>query len=339
MRIFITGGSGLIGRAVAARLLDSGHEVHLTDLAPETDAPHTTYARCDIMDFDALCEQMRGCDAVVHMAALKNPLFGPGQDIFRINAAGTYNVFEAAAKSGIRRVIQASSINAIGCAWNIVEFTPAYLPVDEAHPVSTTDPYSFSKQTIEEIGTYYWRRDGISSIAMRLPGIYRAGVRQTSESIERRRSMRELLDTLAALPEAEQQHQLAAVREQCLAFRAKRPLEYPEGSWKIPPVDGIDPRLSQMYTFDRYNLWASLEERDVAIAVEQSLTADFEGSHALFVNDTHNSLDYDSPTLARLFYPGVPQNLTGSESLVSVSRARELIGFEPRYSVHEKFVT
>src|SRR5690242_12278797 len=113
MRIFITGGAGLIGKAAAARLLETGHEVHLTDLAAETDAPHTTYAACDIMDFNAVQKQMRGCDAVVHMAALRSPMFGPGQDVYRINTVGTFNVFEAAAKHGIKRVVQASSINAI----------------------------------------------------------------------------------------------------------------------------------------------------------------------------------------------------------------------------------
>ncbi|MGO8126710.1 NAD-dependent epimerase/dehydratase family protein, partial [Rhizobium ruizarguesonis] len=66
---------------------------------------------------------------------------------------------------------QASSINALGCAYNITDFSPQYFPIDEAHPSYTTDPYSFSKQTVEEIGEYYWRRDGISSVALRFPWV------------------------------------------------------------------------------------------------------------------------------------------------------------------------
>jgi UDP-glucose 4-epimerase len=171
MRVLITGGAGLIGRAVAAHLTARGGDVHLIDILPEVDIPNVTYAPCDIMDFNGLREQVRGCDAVVHMAALKNPFFGEAQDVYRINVAGTFNLFEACAREGIRRVVQASSINAIGCMWGTGDFNPQYLPVDEDHPSVTSDSYSFSKRQIEDIGDFYWRRDGISSVALRFPGV------------------------------------------------------------------------------------------------------------------------------------------------------------------------
>ena len=47
-----------------------------------------------------------------------------------------------------------------------------YFPIDEQHPTFTTDSYSFSKQVMEEIGAYFWRREGISSVLLRLPGVY-----------------------------------------------------------------------------------------------------------------------------------------------------------------------
>jgi nucleoside-diphosphate-sugar epimerase len=340
MRVFITGGAGLIGREAASLLLESGHEVVLTDLVTETDAPHTTYAQCDIMDYDAVREHIRGCDAVVHMGALRSPTLAPGQDVFRINTVGTFNVFEAAAQEGIKRIVQASSINAIGCAWNTGDFAPEYLPMDEDHPISTTDPYSFSKQQIEEMGAYFWRRDGISSIALRYPGIYR---REPGGSIpyqERREKMHVFLDTFLALPENERQRQLAQAREHCIAFRAARSLEYPVPKWNTPPPDGMEPMLWHSYTFDRYNLWASLDVRDAARAIEKSLTADFEGSHSLFVSNTQNFIDYPSRKLAEIYFPDVTkwkQEVVGSESLVNVGRARELIGFEPQYDLSENY--
>ncbi|HLA45170.1 MAG TPA: NAD(P)-dependent oxidoreductase, partial [Aggregatilineales bacterium] len=291
---------------------------------------------CDILDFDAVREQMRGCDAVVHMAALRSPYHAPGQDVFRINTAGTFNVYEAAAREGIRRVVQASSINAIGCAWNLTDFTPRYLPVDEDHPRITNDPYSFSKQVVEDIGEYYWRREGISGVAFRFPGVYKPDYHKSSQYYERRDSMKKLLDDFISQPEAEQQRQLAELKKRTLAYRAERPLEYPKG-WP-PPANTADiqERLFRVYAFDRYNLWTFIDVRDAAQSVEKALTADYEGSHNLFVNDHHNSIDYDSRTLARLFFPEVTewkQNVTGSESLVSIQRARELIGFEPVYSM------
>ncbi|MEO8606544.1 MAG: NAD(P)-dependent oxidoreductase [Chloroflexota bacterium] len=339
MRVLITGAAGLIGSEVATHLQAKGFEVHLIDSAPSTDSSSVPYVVCDIMDFDSLSAQMQGCDAVVHMAALRSPRNGPSQDVFRINTAGTFNVFEAAAKAGIRRVVQASSINALGCAWNITDFSPQYLPVDEDHPLTTNDPYSFSKQMIEEIGAYYWRREGISSIALRLPGIYRAELLNTSQHLEHRKKMSQFLDDLAQSPLDEQNRFLAQAREVCLKFRAARRLEYPSES-ATPAPEGISPLLWQAYTFDRFNLWASLDVRDAAAAIEKSLTADFEGSHSLFVSDTRNSLGYDSHALARMFFPEVTQwkqAVSGSESLVNVNRARELIGFEPSYTLSEVY--
>jgi nucleoside-diphosphate-sugar epimerase len=303
---------------------------------PQTDVPHSTYTVCDIMDFNAVREQIRGCDAIVHMAALRSPLVGPGHDVFHINTAGTFNIFEAAAKEGIKRIVQASSINAIGCAWNTTDFTPQYLPIDEDHPLLTTDPYSLSKQHIEQIGTYFWRRDGISSVALRFPGVYRVSQRQNSGWIERRQAMRAFLDEFVMLPEAERERQMVQVRERCLAYRAERRLEYPQDKWTTPVVEGVSEHLVFAYMIDRFNLWASLDERDAALSVEKSLTAPLEGSHNLFVNDRHNTLGYDAQTLAQLFFPEVTERthpLTGSESLVSVDRARDLIGFEPQYSL------
>jgi hypothetical protein len=136
------------------------------------------------------------------------------------------------------------------------------------------------------------------------------------------------------LPEAEQRQQLAEARHHCLVFRSERRLEYPNGKWAIPDVENVNDFLLYAYIFDRYNLWASLDERDAALAFEQSVSASLEGSHALFVNDSQNSLNYDSQILAKLFFPNVPANLQGSESLVSIKRAHDLIGFEPQYPLY-----
>ena len=165
MRILVTGGAGRVGNTVVSRLVQQGYDVHVIDSKPEATLEGATYAQCDIMDYDSVREQMRGCDKVVHLAAIPSPIPVPGHEVFRIDVAGTFNVFEAAAAEGIKRIAQASSINALGCAWNIGEMDIRYFPVDEEHPTSTNDPYSFSKQMVEDIADYYWRRDGISSVS------------------------------------------------------------------------------------------------------------------------------------------------------------------------------
>ena len=98
---------------------------------------------------------MAGIDGVVHLAAFRHPGLAPEHRLFHVNVSGTFNVFRAAADAGIKRVVCASSINALGYNFGIKfpEGQLQYFPIDEAHPTYTTDPYSFSKGAIEEIGS------------------------------------------------------------------------------------------------------------------------------------------------------------------------------------------
>lgn len=336
MRILISGGTGDVGRAVSARLVKQGYNVRVIGLESGADIPGAEYANCDIMNYDDLFQQMRGCDAVVHLAAIRSPQITSGQETFSINAAGTFNVFEAAAAAGIRRIVQASSINALGCAWNITDIVPHYFPINEEHPTFTTDPYSFSKNVVEDIGAYYWRREGISSVSLRLPWVYPQGYLQSENFRERQQRNRTIIDALLAAPESERRARLAETLKRALDIRRQRQLEFAahrENIWQ--ELFSEDPLL-MMVTIDRFNFWAFVDERDSAQAFENGLTADYEGSHALFINDHTNSINYDSKIIARIFYPEVTQwdgSLQGAESFVSIDKARSLIDFEPKYSV------
>jgi hypothetical protein len=83
------------------------------------------------------------------------------------------------------------------------------------------------------------------------------------------------------------------------------------------------------------HFWTSMDIRDRAQAFEKALTATFEGAHTLFINDDHNCLNIPSQDLAELCYPDATftRKLIGTESLISLERARTLIDFEPEYSV------
>ena len=87
--------------------------------------------------------------------------------------------------------------------------------------------------------------------------------------------------------------------------------------------------------FGYSNFWASVDARDSGQAIEKGLLAEYEGSHPLWVNDSHNSAGIPTETLVSWFYPDVPlkRKILGTESLVSIDKARRLIGFEPEYSV------
>lgn len=336
MKVLITGGAGLIGKAATERFLRQGWEVRIIGLETDIEVQGAEFAVCDIMNYDDLREQMRGCQAVVHLAAIRGPLLAPGHKIFEVNVSGTFNVFEAAAAAGIHRVVQASSINALGAAWGVTDIAITYFPVDEEHPSFTTDPYSFSKELVENIGHYFWRRDGISSVALRFPGVYEQGLLNTDEYRNRRDSGHILLDEFAALAPMERDARLAEVRVRSLEYRRQRSLEFKEAPRKWPSRNENQDQLWYTYTFDRFNLWAFIDVRDAALALEKGVTADYEGAHALFINDHHNSIGYDSRSLIRTFFPEVNEstvNLSGSEALVSIDKARKLIGFEPEFSV------
>ena len=340
MRVLITGGAGHIGKITAERLVALGWEVRVFGLESGVDIPGAEVNTGDLLNFDAVREQVRGCNAVIHLAALRGPQLAPGHRIFEVNVGGTFNVFEAAAQEGIKRVVQASSINALGCCYNLTEMDIRYFPIDEEHPTYTTDPYSFSKENDEEIGKYYWRREGISSVAMRFPGVYNPDYVKTEDFHRRRKMERMAMDKLAAMPDAERQRLLAELKESALEYREKRPLEFTGQVVYMPKKEDNADLLWHIYTLDRYNFWAFIDVRDAAQSLEKGVTAKYDGAHALYINDYQNWLGYDSRTLVHWFFPEISESniaLSGSEALVSINKARSLIGFEPEFSVEKLY--
>jgi len=151
MRVLITGGNGLVGRPISEKFVRNGWEVRVIGIEPDCEMAGIRYTQCDILDIEALSEQVEGCDAIVHLAAIPSPVHHPNSVLFNVNVSGTYHVFEAAAKAGVKRIAQASSINALGGYWGCDDRQLDYFPLDENHPLHTTDAYSFSKQMVESI--------------------------------------------------------------------------------------------------------------------------------------------------------------------------------------------
>lgn len=337
MRILLTGGSGSVGKAVVDLLVNNRHTVIVIGRRSDIQIEGAQYQVCDVNDYPSLREVIRGCEAVVHLAAIPNPGVTSPEELFRVNCAGTFNVFQAAAEEGIKRVVQASSINATGQFYGIKPAPLHYLPIDEEHPVFSSDAYSFSKRVVEETGEYFWRREGISSVAFRLPWVAPAAMH---ENIAQRRDfIRQLSDKLLKLSQDERSAWFDSAWKLYNDFRATRPYEKPGGvgyrAFNAMPED-IRAKVSAMGY--RVNFYTMLDERDSAQAVEKGLTASFEGAHALFINDNLNWTGVDSNVLAQLFYPDVRmfrRELSGCASLVSIARARRLIGYEPEFSFGE----
>ncbi len=162
-KVLVTGGSGRLGRYVVDELAGRC-DLTVLDLAP----PHreVRHAAASILDLDELERELRGHDAVVHLAAVPGLRGAAPEVIMRTNALGTWNVLEAARQAGLAKAVLCSSECATGLCYQERERPPRYLPVDEAHPLCPADPYSLSKQLGELAGQSFACR-GLEVVVLR----------------------------------------------------------------------------------------------------------------------------------------------------------------------------
>jgi nucleoside-diphosphate-sugar epimerase len=185
MRVLFTGGAGKAGRHVVPYLQSAGHQLLNLDLAslnaagvPDlmadiTDAGQMFSAMRSHIGFDSL-ETGAGAqvfDAVVHFAALARILIAPDVETYRVNVMGTYNVIEAAAKMGVKKIIIASSETTYGVCFSEGQTDPAYLPLDEEYDVNPMDSYGASKVVNEVTARAFARRFGIDIYALRIGNV------------------------------------------------------------------------------------------------------------------------------------------------------------------------
>lgn len=171
MKIIVTGSSGLLGRHVAGAFVAAGHEVLGIDtMAPKTDHGWV-HVDADLADLGLALQLIRECDAVAHIAAIPRPTGKAPAEVFKTNMALAYNVAEAAASNGVKRFIYASSFSVLGYPFAEKLPAPAYLPIDENHPIGVQDAYGLSKWLGEEIVEAAVRRGVFSAVSLRMPWI------------------------------------------------------------------------------------------------------------------------------------------------------------------------
>ncbi len=332
MNVLVTGGAGRVAKAIVERLVRGGHSVVAMGRTPGRAVPGARYVQGDITDIASVLSALDGITHIVHLAAIPWPGGAPPSEVFRINAQGTFTVYEVAARKGIRRVVTASSINAFGYNFGCRGFPIQYLPVDEALPGMTTDAYSFSKQVAERIGDYAWRRDGITSLSVRIPLVV-AAERSEREPVQAHAERcRQSLESLMAMSESARRERIDGWLAQRERVRRERLMEAgPAARAYVHP----DPLM-----IGETDFWTRIDERDCAKVTELGLTADYEGSEVVFANDEHNITGLPSTTLASLFFPEArlrEDRLRGTHTLVSIEKVRKLLGFEPDYSVSRWF--
>jgi nucleoside-diphosphate-sugar epimerase len=284
--IVVTGGSGKAGRAVCRDLVAHGYNVLNIDVQPSRD-PVCPFYKVDLNELGQVIDAMQWSggkdhpfrkfnrpDAIVHFAAIPAPELVPDDVTFRNNIMSTFNVFDAAMRLGIRRVVWASSETTLGLPFSPSN-PPAYAPVDEDHPMRPESAYSLSKDLGEEMARQFqrWNPD-TTFIGLRLSNVMEP-------------------DDYQRFP-----------------------------TWQNDPH------------FREWNLWAYIDARDAAQAVRKSLHADVAGADHFIIANADSVMNRSCADLLAEVFPGVPvrKELLEHETLLSIDKARRILGYEPEYS-------
>ena len=158
-KVLVTGGSGKMGQVIIQDLLANGYEVVSTDSKAPKSTDGFEFNAADVTNADEALRVMEGCDKVIHMAAIPNPLIASEWEVLRVNTMSNWSVLEAAEKHGIYNIVMASSINAIGAAFSRNWMPRPYFPLDEEQGTLCQDSYAMSKWYGEIMADAFIRRN------------------------------------------------------------------------------------------------------------------------------------------------------------------------------------
>jgi nucleoside-diphosphate-sugar epimerase len=182
--VIVTGGSGKAGRAAIRELLAHGYQVMNVDMtAPAEQLCH--FMRTDLNDLGQAVDALRLAagtidrrrtsigepSAVVHLAGIPAPGLAPDATIFQNNMMTTYNVFSAAIRAGIGRVVWASSETVYGLPFT--RTPPVSAPVTEDHSLAPETGYALAKTLCEDMAREMNRwNPGTRFVGLRISNIF-----------------------------------------------------------------------------------------------------------------------------------------------------------------------
>ena len=175
MRWLITGGCGFIGTNLVKNLLEEGEEVKVIDnlmvgskeqlsQVCEINKDIQLYVD-DLTDYSELLHICEDIDVIVHLAAMSGvrPSIEYSRLWFDVNVLGTFNLFEAAKRTNVQRIVSASSGAVIG------EVKP---PLHEELPMHPLSPYAASKCCMEMYAESYYHSYDLVSACLRFSNVY-----------------------------------------------------------------------------------------------------------------------------------------------------------------------
>ena len=185
--ILVTGADGFIGSHLTEELVRQGHSVRafvyynsfnswgwLDRCSPEVKGKFEVFSG-DIRDPHGVREAMKGCEAVIHLAALiAIPFSYHSPDTYvETNIKGTLNVLQAARELGVKRVIHTSTSEVYG--------TAQFVPITEDHPLQGQSPYSATKIAADQLAFSFYSSFDLPVVILRPFNTY--GPRQSARAV------------------------------------------------------------------------------------------------------------------------------------------------------------
>lgn len=159
-KLVLTGAAGRLGSHLRAPLSAMCDALVSTDVVEVTDlAANETFVQANLNDLAAIEAIAEGADMIVHFGAIGDE--APWDDILQSNIIGAYTVWEAAYRQGVRRVVYASSVHAVG-----MHFKADGIGLDAPHKPDSY--YGLAKCFAEDLASLYWDKRGIEAVCMRI---------------------------------------------------------------------------------------------------------------------------------------------------------------------------
>ena len=161
--ILLTGAAGGVATWLRPRLLDRYGSLRVSDLSePKHLAPGESFQAADLADLAAVEAICDGVDGIVHLGG--HSVEGPWDSILDANIVGAYNLFEAARRKGVKRVVFASSNHAVGFYPREQRIPPEVIPRPDSR-------YGVSKVFGEALGAMYAFKHGLGVVSLRIGNV------------------------------------------------------------------------------------------------------------------------------------------------------------------------
>jgi uronate dehydrogenase len=160
-KIVLTGAAGRLGSYLREPLSKMADHLVSSDIISDPGKLYQgeSYVRADLANYDEIHALLKGADMVVHFGA--HPDEAPFEKLLGPNFIGAYNIWEAAFQNGVRRVIYASSIHAVGM-YDKTEF----IGTDVPHRPDTF--YGLAKCFAEDLARMYWDKRQVEAVCLRI---------------------------------------------------------------------------------------------------------------------------------------------------------------------------